>query len=106
VRGGGTHYSCGAGTCVDHLPLTVHMHGLWFVEAFLAVLVYGLFVAFAVADDLGRPDPKPRAATYPPVPVASAVGSQGYSVGSQGYSVGSEGDAQHGGGHGDAAGVP
>ena len=58
IRGQGTHYHCTAasGTCIDHLPLTVHMHALLLVEAILAVLVYSLFVAFAVDDDLGRPD--------------------------------------------------
>jgi hypothetical protein len=59
LRGGGKHYSCGQFTCIDHLPLSVQMRGLWFLEAFAAVLVYGLFVAFAVKDDLGRPD-RPR----------------------------------------------
>ena len=39
------------------MPLWVQMHGLLFLEATLAVLVYSLFVAFAVDDDLGRPDP-------------------------------------------------
>jgi uncharacterized membrane protein YeaQ/YmgE (transglycosylase-associated protein family) len=59
VRGSGHTFSCNAGSghCIDHLPLTVHMHGLLLVEATAAVLVYTLFVAFAVSDDLGRPDP-------------------------------------------------
>lgn len=59
LRGHGKHYPCGQLSCIDHLPLSVQMHGLWFLEAFVAVLVYGLFVAFAVADDLGWPD-RPR----------------------------------------------
>ncbi len=94
VRGDGNNYSCGAGTCIDHLPLTLHMHGLWFLEAFIAVLGYGLFVAFAVADDLGRPDPS-RTPAAPPAgaePVASSVGPQH--------------EPQDGRGYGDAAGVP
>jgi hypothetical protein len=41
----------------DHLRLVVHMHGLLFLEALVAVLVYGVLVAFAAEDDLGRPDP-------------------------------------------------
>ncbi|HEY8302068.1 MAG TPA: hypothetical protein VIG48_09225 [Jatrophihabitans sp.] len=90
VRGDGPSYHCGAGTCIAHLPLTVHMHGLWFLEAFIAVLGYGLFVAFAVADDLGRPDHRPVRSTEP----ASAV------------SVGPQHQPQDGGRHGDAAGVP
>jgi hypothetical protein len=59
VRGPGATYSCGSetGRCVMHLPLSVHMPALLLLEALLAVLVYGLFVAFAVHDDLGRPDP-------------------------------------------------
>jgi hypothetical protein len=40
-----------------HLPLSLHAQGLLFVEAAAAALVYGLFVAFTVRDDLGRPDP-------------------------------------------------
>jgi hypothetical protein len=93
LRGDGTDYTCGAGTCIDHLPLTVHMHGLWFLEAFIAVLGYGLFVAFAVADDLGRPDPGPGPPVAPPSgpePVTSSVGPQH--------------QPQDGGGYGDAAG--
>jgi hypothetical protein len=40
-----------------HLNLVVHMHGLLFLEALVAVLVYAVLVAFAAQDDLGRPDP-------------------------------------------------
>ena len=59
IRGSGSTYPCGTetGKCVEHLPLWVQMHGLLFLQAALAVLVYSLFVAFAVDDDLGRPDP-------------------------------------------------
>ena len=59
IRGDGSTYPCGTetGKCVEHLPLWVHMHGLLFLEAALAVLVYSVFVAFAADDDLGRPDP-------------------------------------------------
>ena len=59
VRGDGSTYPCGTetGKCVEHLPLQVQMHGLLFLQAAVAVLVYSLFVAFAVDDDLGRPDP-------------------------------------------------
>ncbi len=58
IRGSGNTYPCGTetGKCVEHLPLWVQMHGLLFLQAALAVLVYSLFVAFAVDDDLGRPD--------------------------------------------------
>ena len=43
LRGDGHRYSCGDGsfTCIDHLPLTVHMHALLFLEAIAALLVYG-----------------------------------------------------------------
>jgi Protein of unknown function (DUF2567) len=44
------------GTILHELPLSVHMRGLLLLEAALAVLVYGLCVSFAAADDLGRPD--------------------------------------------------
>lgn len=73
VRGEGSQYSCGTetGHCVDHLPLAVQMHGLLFLQAALAVLVYSLFVAFAVDDDLGRPDPVREAR------LARSVGPQG-----------------------------
>jgi hypothetical protein len=59
VRGPGHTYACGSdtGKCIEHLPLTVHMTALLLLEAMLAVLVYGLLVAFAAHDDLGRPDP-------------------------------------------------
>lgn len=96
LRGDGRSYTCGDGTtkCIDHLPLTVHMHSLWFLEAAVALLVYSLFVAFAVADDLGRPDvghhpahpgsqvgasPQPVVvgATAPPLGAAPSVGMQG-----------------------------
>ena len=93
VRGDGKNYSCGAGTCIDDLPLTLQMHGLWVLEAFIAVLGDGLFVAFAVADDLGRPDPS-KTPAVPPVgsePVASSVGPQ---------------PSRRTAGNGDAAGVP
>ncbi|HEY8301237.1 MAG TPA: hypothetical protein VIG48_05005 [Jatrophihabitans sp.] len=93
LRGDGNTYKCSVGSCIDHLPLTVHIHGLWFVEAFLAVLVYGLFVAFAVADDLGRPDTVRRS--------ESAAMAQG---GPADRSVQPEGRPQDGWGHGDAAG--
>jgi hypothetical protein len=56
LTGGGT-YSGSAGSTIAHLPLSLHMHALLFLEPALALLGYGLLTAFAVADDLGRPDP-------------------------------------------------
>jgi hypothetical protein len=56
LTGGGTRHG-EAGTTIAQLPLSLHMPGLLFVEPALAILVYGLFVAFAARDDLGRPDP-------------------------------------------------
>jgi hypothetical protein len=44
-------------TVLRHLPLRVHMPGLWVLEALLALLGYGICVAFAHDDDLGRVDP-------------------------------------------------
>lgn len=91
VRGDGNSFACNSATrkCIDHLPLTVHMHALLLIEATVAALVYSLFVAFAVADDLGRPDPSRTGQApggYPPP------------------SVGTEGDLQQPWRHGDAAG--
>ncbi len=40
-----------------HLPLSLHIQGLVLIGPAVVALVYGLFVAFAVHDDLGRPDP-------------------------------------------------
>lgn len=59
TRGHGHTYPCGSGasSCINHLALSVHAHGLVLVEAAAAVLVYGLCVAFAKDDDLGVPDP-------------------------------------------------
>lgn len=61
VRGSGPSFTCytaaGKAACEKHLPLDVHMTGLIFVEPALALLVFGLLVAFARQDDLGRPDP-------------------------------------------------
>jgi hypothetical protein len=51
----GGHSSGPTNTVITHLPLSVHMSGLRLLEAAVAVLVYGLFVAFAATDDLGRP---------------------------------------------------
>ena len=85
LTGGGTD-SGRANTVVAHLPLSVHMSGLLFVEAAAAVLVYGLCVSFAVADDLGLPDPQRDAA--------------------RGSSVGRQVQLQHAGGDGDGPGGP
>lgn len=71
IRGDGTNFACAAGRCIDHLPLTVHMHALLFAEAIAALLVYTLCVAFAVSDDLGRPD-----AGSEPMPPPASVGPQ------------------------------
>jgi hypothetical protein len=56
LTGGGTT-SGKVDTIIDALPLSLHTHGLVFVEPALAALVYGMLVAFAANDDLGRPDP-------------------------------------------------
>jgi hypothetical protein len=80
VGGGSLHGK--TGTTIAHLPLSLHMRGLVFVEPAVAALVYGLFVAFAARDDLGREDP-----------IRARV------------SVRAGDDAQDGGGYGDAAGA-
>jgi hypothetical protein len=55
VRGGST--SGKAGTLLQHVPLTVHAHGLFVIEAAVAVLFYVVCAAFAERDDLGRAGP-------------------------------------------------
>ncbi|TAM82324.1 MAG: hypothetical protein EPN43_13675 [Jatrophihabitans sp.] len=54
---GGGSTAGAVGTVVPRLPVSVHMHGLLFVQAAVAVLVYGMCASFARADDLGRPEP-------------------------------------------------
>ena len=77
--GGGTVVGR-SGTTIAHLPLSLHMRGLVLVEPAVTALIYGLFVAFAARDDLGRDDP-----------VRERV------------SVRAGDDAQYAGGYGDAA---
>jgi hypothetical protein len=55
VGGGSVHGK--TGSTIAHLPLSLHMRGLSVVEPGIIALVYGMFVAFAARDDLGRPDP-------------------------------------------------
>ena len=77
------------------LPLSLHMPGLLFVEAALATLVYGVFTAFAVHDDLGRPDPVRDALTAHRTAASEESAD----------SVDASGQPQGGGGHGDTAGA-
>jgi hypothetical protein len=72
---GGGSDSGATHTVVRRLPLEVRIHGLYFIEAAVAVLAYGLLVAFAAADDLGRPDGRPDRAGGP---VSVAAGRQPY----------------------------
>lgn len=55
LTGGGSDNGDAQGFIVEQRT-TVHVTGLVFVEAGVAVLVYGLLVAFAARDDLGRAD--------------------------------------------------
>jgi hypothetical protein len=80
LTGGGT-FDGKTNTIIKHLPLSLHMRGLLFVEPAVSALIYGLFVAFASRDDLGRHD---------------AVRER--------VSVGAGDHAQYGGGYGDAPG--
>jgi hypothetical protein len=61
IRGSAQTFACypatGKASCTNHLPLSLHMTGLLYLEAAVALLVYGMLVAFAAHDDLGRPDP-------------------------------------------------
>jgi hypothetical protein len=87
LRGKAHTFACfpagGKAACTDHLPLALHMTGLLYVEPALAILVYGLLVAFAHHDDLGRPDPVRER-----------------------LSVAVVDEAEHGWGYGDGARVP
>ncbi|HEV7192834.1 MAG TPA: hypothetical protein VGN35_06450 [Jatrophihabitantaceae bacterium] len=55
---GGGSSTGGTQTLITHLPLQLHMGGLRLIEAAIAVLGYGLFVAFAASDDLDVDDPQ------------------------------------------------
>ncbi len=76
------------------LPLSLHMSGLLFVEAAIAALLYGLFTAFAVHDDLGRPDP-----------VRDELRAHRGGPPSDEVSVGAGGEPQGGWGYGDGPGA-
>lgn len=93
LTGGGT-FAGAPNTLIAQLPLSLHMPGMRFLQAGVAVLVYGMIAAFAVRDDLGRPDPvRDRllpVPAAPPSPFAASVGAAGH--------------PQDGGGDGDAAG--
>ena len=68
LRGTGSYqYTSGGTAYLTHLPLNVQMKGLWFVEPALAALVFSLLVAFAAADDLGRPEVGRRRRPLAPV---------------------------------------
>lgn len=106
LRGQGSKYRCGDGTftCINHLPLTVHMHALLLTEAIAAVLVYLLCVAFAAADDLGRPDIRVRTLRRAARATDAAPGPVGSPIAPESGSVGPQRDLQDGWGHGDASG--
>jgi uncharacterized protein DUF2567 len=77
IRGGSV---AGApGHFIEHLPLSVHATGLLFLEPAAALLVYGMAVAFANSDDLGRPErqAEPDAATTPGMFPAGPVSDLG-----------------------------
>jgi hypothetical protein len=65
---GGGHGGGKPGALIT-LPVSVHAIGLLFLEAAVAVLVYGLLVAFTARDDLGRTEPSaPADPTEPSAP--------------------------------------
>jgi hypothetical protein len=74
LSGGGT-YDGRTGSIIAHLPLSLRMHGLLFLEPALALLGYGLLAAFAVRDDLGRPE----------APGSSSVQGGGHAYGRRGH---------------------
>lgn len=74
LRGAGSYqFSTGGTVFLTHVPLNVQMRGLWFLQPALATLVYSLLVAFAAADDLGRPEVRSRRRRV----VAVAAGASG-----------------------------
>jgi hypothetical protein len=74
LTGGGQ--STGKAGALITLPVSLHATGLLFFEAAIAVLVYGLLVAFTTRDDLGRTDaPHPEPTDQPGVGVAGWVAS-------------------------------
>lgn len=108
AAGGGTN-SGPPQTAIRHLPLDLHMTGLYALEALLAVLVYSVLVAFAVDDDLGRPDPERDAARrtvpagwpgQPDSPAQPEPPAQPDPLVQPEYLV------QNAGAHGDGAGLP
>jgi hypothetical protein len=110
LAGGGTN-SGPPNTEIPHLPLNVHMTGLIMVEGALAVLVYSVLTAFAVDDDLGRPDPV-RDALRPVALVGAGYGYGAPSPGgpvpggpTPGDSVQPQNLSQDGWAHGDAPGL-
>lgn len=132
LRGTGVwEYATSGQAFITRLPLSVQARGLWFIEAGLAVLVYSLLVAFASADDLGRPDPGRRVragAAGEPDPAAIASSTAASSIaasstagdspdvgpspyenptaqGAPAPSVAREGEGQYGRGDGDGPGL-
>jgi hypothetical protein len=119
LRGTGSYqYTSGGTAYLTHLPLNVQMKGLWFVEPALAALVFSLLVAFAAADDLGRPEVRrrrrPLAPVAQPAPPASLTSQPGPLPTSPppslpehpDASARAESDLQDGRGHRDGPGVP
>jgi hypothetical protein len=83
-----------------HLPVSLHAQGLLFVESTVAALLYGLLVAFATHDDLGRPDPV-RAEL---VPASVGAGPDPAGAGTD-NSVGAGDQSQYGGRYRNAPGA-
>lgn len=91
---------------IDHLGLHVRASGLIMLEGAAAVLLYSVLAAFAVQDDLGRPDPARNAGQPIPLEFASVPASGSVPVASEaelpaGQHTGFDGDAarlaeQHG----------
>lgn len=96
LTGGGT-FDGAPNTIIAQLPLSLHLSGFRYLEAGVAVLVYGLLVAFAVRDDLGRPDPLRDVLVPVPAPSGPPVEAA--------PSVGAGHHPQHGGRYRDASGA-
>jgi hypothetical protein len=77
LTGGGE--SDGKASALITLPVSLHATGLLFLESAVAVLVYGLLVAFTTRDDLGRTE----SAAHPQPTDHPGVGVTGWDANSR-----------------------
>ena len=71
LTGGGAVEPARLAPCIT-LPVSLHATGLLFLESAVAVLVYGLLVAFTTRDDLGRTEAAAHPQTQPTNPESAS----------------------------------